>query len=220
MRGLRKDGKKTKGISLATGMPAAKSQGTVATGNLSAILRNKIVGGFCIRRTDALLRKSLDRKTSDVRQDSWPFDLGGRIAALLANERLQKYRFSHIAQGAANAKMDVTEAARRLSSFENVLSLKLALPHLPLPQPLHHLRLLPARYLPVHPRPFSASSPQHCPSPANFCAPIQRLHVTAVIVKPRQPRRRILHRRRRQVRSDRPLAPVTLKNCTLFRICT
>ena len=139
MRGLRKDGKKTKGISLATGMPAAKSQGTVATGNLSAILKNKIVGGFSIRRTNALLQRSLDRKMSGVRQDFWPFPLGRPIAALPASERLQNYRFSPIAQVAA--KLDVAEAARRLSSVANGLSLKLALSHLPLTQRLNHFRL-------------------------------------------------------------------------------
>ena len=52
-----------------TGMAPAISQGTAATDNLSAMMKNTVVV-MNVRKVDALPRKYLDRGTSDVRQDS------------------------------------------------------------------------------------------------------------------------------------------------------
>ena len=60
----------TKHIPPSTGMAPAISQGTAATDNLFAMMKNRVIVGFNIRRVDALPRKSLGRGTSDVRQDS------------------------------------------------------------------------------------------------------------------------------------------------------
>ena len=60
----------TKRLPPSTGMAPAISQGTAATDNLSAMMKNKVIVGFNMRRIGALPRKSQDRGTSDVRQDS------------------------------------------------------------------------------------------------------------------------------------------------------
>ena len=52
-----------------TGMAPAISQGTAATDNLSAMMKNTVVV-MNVRKVDALPGKSLNRGTSDVRQDS------------------------------------------------------------------------------------------------------------------------------------------------------
>jgi len=59
----------TKQVPSPTGMAPVISQGTAATDNLSAMMKNTVVV-VNVRKVDALPRKSLDRGTSDVRQDS------------------------------------------------------------------------------------------------------------------------------------------------------
>ena len=59
----------TKQMPSPTGMAPAISQGTAATDNLSAMMKNTVVV-MNVRKVDALPRKSLIRGTSNVRQDS------------------------------------------------------------------------------------------------------------------------------------------------------
>jgi len=59
----------SKQIPSPTGMAPAISQGTAATDNLSAMMKNTIIV-MNVRKIDELPGKSLDRGTSDVRQDS------------------------------------------------------------------------------------------------------------------------------------------------------
>ena len=96
------------------------------------------------------------------------------------------------------------------------LSLKLPLSHLPLAQPLHHFRLLPARYPPGHLALLQLLG-RNAVQSRQLLRSLQRFQVTAVIVEPRQPA---------AVYSLAVggllggFAPVTSKNCTLLRICT
>ncbi len=60
---------KAESMPSATGMPAAVSQGTAATDNLSAMMKNTVVV-LNVRKADALPRKSLERGTSDDRRNS------------------------------------------------------------------------------------------------------------------------------------------------------
>ena len=53
----------TKHIPSPTGMAPAISQGTAATDNLSAMMKNSVVV-INVRKADALPRKSLDRGTA------------------------------------------------------------------------------------------------------------------------------------------------------------
>lgn len=54
----------------STGMAPAFSQGTAATDNLAAMMKNRVLVGFNIRRAGAPPRRSLDRDASDVREES------------------------------------------------------------------------------------------------------------------------------------------------------
>lgn len=60
------DGKKTKDTSLATLLPAPDLLGAMSTENHSAMIRDKGIVGFNVRKGDALPQVSPDKGKSDV----------------------------------------------------------------------------------------------------------------------------------------------------------
>ena len=76
MRELRKDSKKTKGVSLATFLPAATLQSAKSTENLSAMFKDKGIACLNSRKGDSLSQMSPDRGKSDVQRDVWRLEGG------------------------------------------------------------------------------------------------------------------------------------------------